>query len=98
MSFKEFIKPAKWKIILTISIELMFLSYYYFPKNVCDCFFQPELCQADYSTFLIDKSCICHCISLSDVLIEYLNLVMIPIIIIYLIISLIFYLINKKTK
>jgi len=68
---------------------------------ICDCILNPNAFQSfDFYDFLIHKSAVCHCdsISLSIVVMQYIIWIIIPAIVFYLVYSGIQYLFHKNTK
>lgn len=98
----KFLKKRSVKIIISILLSFLYLIIvsYVSPKILCDCIDKGLNNCKDYYSFLLIKSieCHCSCISLSTVLIEYINYLIIPFITIYIFYSIFVWLISKHKK
>lgn len=110
MTFKEFIKPAWRKVIVVIVI---FFFWFGLVKSLepvieCNCVvskisLMPCQIHQDYSSYLIfdeNGGCYCPCdyLPFENLFENYFWFGLIPLIIIYFLISLVFYLINQRIK
>ncbi|MBU0894521.1 MAG: hypothetical protein KKF48_01005 [Nanoarchaeota archaeon] len=105
MKFKEFIQLDKKKLLITL---VLFIIWVIFAHSInqfmlCDCIDTPldyfETC-TDYYDYLIFDSIECHCTCVqgNKLIRNYFWFGLIPLIIIYLIVSIIFYLLNRRRK
>lgn len=103
MTFKEFIRLSWGKIIVAIILTLFwfFIGLRFFISYVeCECVPGGLEGCVDYFNHLLIKNTMCHCtcIPLSEVILQYLNFIIIPLIVSYIISCVIFYFVKKKKK
>lgn len=91
MSWKDFLMPTSKKIAVSVTITLLWIVLQFALSPIVSCLCKPGGFQncTDYYQFLIIKKSVCHCncIQLSQVLNEYLYLIVIPFVVVYLICS-----------
>src|SRR3989338_5000481 len=98
MKFIRTLKPTLWKWVVSIILTIIWVIINWFlSKNImCKLCEMPVDCKSYYS-FLIVHDCSCDCITLLKVFGQYLYLIIIPLVAIYLIYSIIQY-IFLRTK
>lgn len=87
----KFLKPTKWKIIISLMGTFLWIlrSRYFSSHMLCKlCSEQIAECRF-LSKYLIVNYCSCNCITWGDVIINYLIYLIVPFIVIYLIYSVI---------
>jgi hypothetical protein len=98
MDWKSLIKPNLWKINASMILTFVWniILYIITPKITCMCAsWGFENCVDFYSFLIIKDRCHCGCISISEVFMQYLWVIVIPFLVIYILYSIVEMFIKK---
>jgi hypothetical protein len=95
----NYLKPNIKKVLLSLTVIILFVSivnYLSLTGSVCDCLGGGFDYCTDYNSFsILYDSCHCGCSSISDIFLEYLEIIL-PGFLVYLIYSLVEFIKNKN--
>ncbi|MEK6925770.1 MAG: hypothetical protein AABW50_00680 [Nanoarchaeota archaeon] len=100
MNYLKLFKPNKNKIIISSALTIIWiiLKKLFSFRGVCDCLLGGFQNCNDYYSYLLIKNagCHCSCIGINEVIIQYLQVIIMPFILAYIVYSIIQIFFSKK--